>query len=99
MEQCQADTLETLGPGAAGRLANWQKHESDLPRLLRFVKERLRAEARENGRKLELSGNLRLERMAVPRSPELLGEEHIAGASATCQGLGNIGRRYAPDVY
>jgi hypothetical protein len=26
MEKCQRDTLETLGSGAAGRLANWQKH-------------------------------------------------------------------------
>ncbi len=87
MEQCQADTLETLAQGAAGRLANWQKHESDLPRLLRFVKERLRAEARENGRKLELSGKLSLERIVVHRCPELFDDEDIAWASATLQGL------------
>lgn len=87
MEECQADTREMLGPGAAGRLANWQKHESDLPGLLRFIKQRLRAEARENGRKLELSNKLSLERIVVYRCPELFDDEDIAWASATLQGL------------
>jgi len=87
MEKCQGDTLETLGPGAAGRLANWQKHESDLDRLLRFIKQRLRAEARENGRKLELSNKLSLERIVVSYCPELFDDEDITWARATLRGL------------
>jgi len=87
MEKCQDDTLETLGPGAAGRLANWQKHESDLDSLLRFIKQRLRAEARENGRKLELSDKLSLERIVVYYCPELFDDEDFNWAKATLQGL------------
>ncbi len=87
MEKCQADTRETLGPGAAGRLANWQKHESDLHSLRQFIKQRLRVEARENGRKLELSNKLSLERIVVYHCPELFEDEDITWANATLQGL------------
>ena len=37
MERCQRDTLDTLGAGAAGRLANWQRYESDQTALVRFI--------------------------------------------------------------
>jgi len=87
MEKCQADTRETLGPGATGRLANWQKHESDLDGLLQFIKARLRTEARENGHKLELANKLSLERIVVYHCPELFEDQDITWAKATLQGL------------
>ena len=87
MEKCQADTLEILGCGAAGRLANWQRYESDQGRLIQFIKERLRRESRENGRKLELANKLSLERIVVHHCPELFAPEDTEWAKATLRGL------------
>ena len=87
MEQCQEHTLEILGPGAAGRLANWQKHESNLEALVQFIKDRLRSDRRENGRKLEQSERVSLERIVVYHCPELFDPDDIEWAKATLQGL------------
>ncbi len=87
MERCQADTLEVLGSGAAARLANWQKYESDLGRLTHFIGERLRSESRENGRKLELRNKLSLERIVAYHCPQLFSQDDIQWALATLQGF------------
>ncbi len=86
MQQCQDDTLEIIGPGAAARLAHWQEHTFDEGRLARFIKERLRKESRENGHKLELAGKLSLERIVVYHRPDLFTEEDIIWARATLAG-------------
>lgn len=86
MQRCQEDTLAIIGPGAARRLAHWQKHESDLPGLVRFIQERLRRESRENGRKLELAGKLSLERIVVYHCAELFNRDDLEWATATLNG-------------
>jgi hypothetical protein len=86
MQQCQDDTFEIIGPGAAARLAHWQKHLSDEGRLVHFIKERLRKESRENGHKLELAGKLSLERIVVYHRPDLFTHEDIIWARATLAG-------------
>ena len=87
MERCQKDTLEILGQRAAGRLANWQRYESDLEGLVKFIKKRLLSESRENGRKLEISKKLSLERIVVYHFPELFDPDDIELAKATLEGL------------
>ena len=86
MRQCQEDTLAILGAGAAGRLAHWQKHESALADLVRFIQERLRKDSRENGRKLELASRLSLERIVIYHCPELFTQDDIEWATATLAG-------------
>lgn len=86
MQQCQDDTFDVIGAGAANRLSHWQKYQFDQPRLIRFIQERLRKESRENGRKLELAGKLSLERIVVHHSSDLFTEEDIVWATATLNG-------------
>jgi hypothetical protein len=69
---------------AFGQLA---EIESDQVRLIRFIKERLRSESRENGRKLELAGRLSLERIVVYHCPELFDPDDIEWAKATLSGF------------
>ena len=86
MKECQDDTLAILGPGAARRLAHWQKYESDLAGLVHFIQERLKTDRRENGRKLELATKLSLERIVIYHCPELFTEVDIEWAKATLAG-------------
>jgi hypothetical protein len=85
MERCQRDTLDTLGAGAAGRLANWQRYESDQTALVRFIHDRLLV-SRENGYALEMQGRLSLEAIVVRELPELFCKDDIEIASATLAG-------------
>jgi len=41
MEQCQRDTQEVLGDGAAGRLAYWLDYRNDRERLVKFIQDRI----------------------------------------------------------
>ncbi len=86
VQQCQDDTFDVIGTGAANRLSHWQEYQFDQPRLIRFIQERLRKESRENGRKLELAGKLSLERIVVHLHPDLFTEEDIVWATATLSG-------------
>jgi len=86
MEQCQGDTFEVLGAGAAGRLANWQRYENDQQALHRFICERLLV-SRENGHLLEKRGRLSLEAIVVRELPELFGPDEIEIAKATLAGI------------
>lgn len=87
MNRCQEDTLKILGAGPAARLANWQKYASGQVRLIRFIKDRLRSERRENGRKLELAKGLSLERIVVYHCPELFDPDDIEWTKATLSGF------------
>lgn len=82
MESCQRDTLAVLGGGAAGRLANWQRHETDLVSLINFVHDRLLT-SRENGYALERHGKVSLESIVVRELPHLFSGEDIEIATAT----------------
>lgn len=82
MVRCQADTHRILGPGAAARLAYWQRHEDDLATLVRFIANRLQNTGT-NGYKLRLSKGLSLEEVVAERLPELFSEEDRGKARAT----------------
>lgn len=86
MERCQSDTRDTLGAGAAGRLANWQRYESDQTALVRFIHDRLLI-SRENGYALEKRGKLSLEAIVVRELPQLFSKDDIEIASATLAGI------------
>mgnify|MGYP001590546331 CR=1 len=85
LDRCQRDTLEVLGVGAAGRLANWQRYADDRDRLVRFIRERLLV-SRQNGYKLEQNGKLSLERIVAHHHPGLFTSEDIEVARATLEG-------------
>lgn len=87
LEQCQRDTAEILGSGAAGRLSRWQQYEHDQNRLVQFIKERLRSERRANGYMLEQKKKLSLERIVVHHCPELFNSEDIEIVQATLSGI------------
>jgi hypothetical protein len=76
MDQCEKDTLNALGSGAAARLANWQRYETDLNALVKFIHDRL-LKTRENGYALEEQRLLSLEAIAVRELPELFSKEDI----------------------
>ncbi|HEV8039028.1 MAG TPA: hypothetical protein VGP62_09205 [Bryobacteraceae bacterium] len=86
MEQCQRDTHEILGPGAAGRLANWQRHESNLPSLVKFIHDRLLT-SRENGYSLERNKRVSLESIVVRELSHRFCKDDIEVATATLSGL------------
>jgi hypothetical protein len=82
LEQCQADTHEVLGPGAAGRLAHWQQYANDRERLIKFIRERIRGKW-QNGVELHRRGKLSLEQIAIHCGPEVFDESDIERAKAT----------------
>jgi hypothetical protein len=86
METCQRDTLDVLGRGAAGRLANWQRHEGDLTSLMKFIRDSLLT-SRENGYALERHGRVSLESIVVRELPHRFHAEDIEIAAATLNGL------------
>jgi hypothetical protein len=83
--QCQRDTLDILGEGAAGRLSNWANHRNDLPRLIRFIQERIHSDTWENGAKLELNNRMSLERIVVTCGEPTFAAQDIERAQATLQ--------------
>jgi hypothetical protein len=82
LEQCQADTQEVLGPGAAGRLAHWQQYTNDRERLIRFIKKRIRGTWR-NGAELHRRGRLSLEQIVIQCGSEVFDDSDIERANAT----------------
>ena len=86
MKDCQRDTLDILGSGAAGRLANWQKHEADLASLVKFIQDRLLT-SRENGYVLERNNRVSLESIVVRELPHLFRKDDIEVATATLEGV------------
>src|ERR1022692_2402596 len=86
MDQCEKDTLNALGSGAAARLANLPTYETDLNALVKFIHDRL-LKTRENGYALEEQRLLSLEAIAVRELPELFSKEDIQIASATLAGI------------
>ena len=82
LEQCQADTHEVLGPGAAGRLAYWQQYANDRERLISFIRERIRRKG-QNKAKLHRRGKLSLEQIVIQCGPEVFDESDIELAKAT----------------
>ena len=85
MDQCQSDTFHVL-PQAATRPANWQRHQSDLESLVRFIHDRL-LNSRENGYKLEKAGRLSLEAIVAREMPHLFSQDDIEIAKATLAGI------------
>ena len=85
METCQRDTLDVLRGGTAGRLANWQRHETSLDSLVKFIHDRLLT-SRENGYALERRGRVSLESIVVRELPHLFSREDIEIATATLSG-------------
>lgn len=86
LDKCQRDTLSDLGGRAAQRLANWQRHESDLRALVQFIHERL-IYTPESGYALETRGLLSLERIVVHEMPHLFSQEDIGVAEFTLRGV------------
>lgn len=82
MNECERDTLAALGGPAAQRLANWQRHQHDLPALVKFIHDRL-IHTPESGRALELRSLLSLERIVAYKLPKLFSEEDIEVAKFT----------------
>ena len=81
--QCQHDTLEILGTGAAGRLAYWESYRDDHDRLVKFVQDRIHSDTWENGATLERNGRLSLERIVVQCGPETFTPSDIDRAAET----------------
>jgi hypothetical protein len=77
MDRCQRDTLSALGGTAPRRLANWQRHESDLSSLVQFIHQRL-IDTPESGYALETRGLLSLETDRGPRNATCF-HEKISG--------------------
>ena len=65
LRRCEADTARLLNKGAAGRLANWRRHESNLPELVAFVQRTLRGPNRQNGWELHRNGGRSIEQIVI----------------------------------
>jgi len=83
MIQCQRDTLDILGAGAAERLSNWENHRGDQQRLVKFIHDRINSDTWENGAKLELNKRLSLERIVVQCGTNIFGARDIERAEET----------------
>lgn len=80
MRQCETDTREVIGPGAAKMLARWQRHETDLDRLVKFIHDRIHGKGALNGWKLEQHKRLSLERIVFQHCPELFSPSDVRKA-------------------
>ena len=83
MEQCQRDTREVLGEGAAGRLAYWLEYRNDRDRLVKFIQDRIHGDTWENGAKLHQRGKVSLERIVVDCGIESFQTSDIQRAQET----------------
>ena len=83
MEQCQRDTQEVLGDGAAGRLAYWLDHRNDRGRLVKFIQDRIHGDTWENGARLHQRGKMSLERIVVDCGTALFETKDIERAQET----------------
>lgn len=71
MEQCQRDTQEICGAGAAGRLGNWERHRATKDDLVRFIERCITSgDGWENGRCLEENQRVSLESIVLDKCPE-----------------------------
>jgi hypothetical protein len=80
MRECESDTREIIGTGAANMLAHWQKYENDLDRLVKFIHDRIYGPSAMNGWTLEQNKRLSLERIVFDRCPELFSPTEIRKA-------------------
>ena len=83
MRQCDIDTREILGTGAATVLAHWHEYEADLGRLVKFIHDRIYSEKRVNGWTLEHNNRMSLERIVAFHCPELFNPSEIRRALET----------------
>jgi hypothetical protein len=83
MEQCQRDTQEVLGDGAAGRLAYWLDYRNDRERFVKFIQDRIHGEPWENGARLHQRGKLSLERIVVECGTAVFEAKDIERAQET----------------
>jgi|SRR5690349_4094825 hypothetical protein len=83
MEQCQRDTQEVLGDGAAGRLAYWLDYRNDRERLVKFIQDRIHSDTWENGARLHRRGKMSLERIVVECGTVVFDSKDIERAQDT----------------
>ena len=83
LEQCERDTREVLGEGAAKRLARWHNHAADQARLVKFVKDRIHGDKWENGVELHRVKKLSLERIVIECGAPMFEKRDVERAKAT----------------
>jgi hypothetical protein len=83
LEECENDTKEMIGQGAANRLARWRQYAHDEEALVAFVQRVIHGGSRANGWKLDQHGRLSLERIVLDRRPDLFTEEDKRQAKET----------------
>jgi hypothetical protein len=80
LAQCESDTREIIGTGAANMLAYWQRYEGDLDRLVKFAHDRIYGDSKVNGWTLEQNKRLSLERIVFEHCPELFSPSEVRQA-------------------
>ncbi len=83
MHRCEADTRDIVGKPAANMLSHWQQYQDDFPRLVKFIRDRIRSETKINGGKLHQNRRLSLEEIVALRFPEPFAAEDIRIARET----------------
>ena len=71
MRECESDTRDIVGTGAANMLACWQKYEGDLDRRVKFIHDRIYSDSKVNGWTLYQNKRRSLEEIVFDRCPEL----------------------------
>jgi hypothetical protein len=82
IQQCEQDTENLLGHGAAERLGNWRRHTATMREPVEYVQMLLWGEHCQNGKRLGQQDGLSLERIALS-FPDLFGEPDLQQAKTT----------------